>query len=122
MAPAYQRAYKSLQNESVFVRIHTLANQMTDSRCPADPAEDSIGRILRERHPRVRLRKKFLSAPFLDQVTLGQLLADPFAITDFLAQCRRQPHCGDGSILSLRQVLEIEAAGYQEASTSRAVH
>jgi len=97
------------------------------SVCDLDPVPPacvtySIGRILRERHPQVRLRKKFLRAPFLDKVTLGQLLADPFAMADFLAECRRQPHCGDGSILSLRRVLEIEAAACRDVTSPSALH
>ncbi len=95
--------------------------------CDLDPVPPacvkySIRRILRERHPQVRLRKKFLRAPLLDMVTLGQLLADPFAMADFLAECRRQPHCGDGSILSLRRVLEIEAAACRDSESVSALH
>lgn len=101
------------------MRDHSMAHP---AAVQTDPAQRSIGRILRERHPQARLRQKFLAAPFLDQVTLGELLAGPFAMADFLAQCRRHPHCGDGSILSLRKVLEDEAAALQAATPLTPVH
>ncbi|MDP2086277.1 MAG: hypothetical protein Q8K20_13840 [Gemmobacter sp.] len=43
-------------------------------------------------------------------------------MADFLAQCRRHPHCGDGSILSLRKVLEDEAAALLAAAPLNLVH
>ncbi len=72
------------------------------------PAQCSIAQILRDRHPKVRVRREFLESPLLERVTLEQLVSDAFALSDFLDACRHLPHCGETSIRRLREVLKTE--------------
>jgi hypothetical protein len=71
-------------------------------------AQCSIAQILQDRHPKVRVRREFLESPLLKRVTLEQLVADAFALSDFLDACRHLPHCGETSIRRLREVLKAE--------------
>jgi len=73
-------------------------------------AQCSIAQILRDRHPKVRVRREFRESPLLERVTLQQLLSDAFALSDFLDACRDLPHCGETSIRRLREVLKTELA------------
>ena len=75
----------------------------------------TIRQLLEQRFPEVQLRKRFKEIPYLDQVTLQQVLDDPFALHDFLAECRRHPQCGDTSIQRLRGVIECAAASLEVA-------
>ncbi|PZX45943.1 hypothetical protein LY56_01506 [Roseinatronobacter thiooxidans] len=91
-------------------------------------AQCSIAQILRDRHPKVRVRREFLESPLLERVTLEQLVSDAFALSDFLDACRHLPHCGETSIRRLREVLKTElsllrsrnAAAAQAAITASA--
>jgi len=70
------------------------------------PKEDwSISKLLTVQYPDVPLRKRFRQTPILEQVTLRQVLQGPFALQDFLDQCRREPQCGDMTIRHLRDVI-----------------
>jgi hypothetical protein len=69
-------------------------------------AKWTIRQLLRWRYPETGLRKRFKEDPFLDQVTLGQVLCSPFALSDFLSACRTLPQCGETSIKLLRAVIE----------------
>lgn len=64
---------------------------------------------LAQKYPEAGLRRRFQNDPYLDQVTLGQVLQDPFALSDFLMMCRRLPQCGDASVDLLRRILESAA-------------
>jgi hypothetical protein len=70
----------------------------------------TIGQILRA-NPHNKLRKQFLNDPYLDQITLGELLSVPFAMANFLENCRKIPHCGDTSLKRLRETVEMAANG-----------
>jgi len=69
----------------------------------------TISKLLTERFPDVRLRQRFKQAPYLEQVTLRQVLKGPSALQDFLEHCRQEPACGDLSIKRLREVIEYTA-------------
>jgi hypothetical protein len=80
------------------------------------PLEDwTIAQLLRFRYPDTRLRQRFQEEPYLDQVTLGQVLGSPFALNDFLAACRSLPQCGETSINRLRAVIENASRGLEAA-------
>jgi hypothetical protein len=76
----------------------------------AVPAEDwTILQLLTVSYPNVRLRQKFKQSPYLNEVTLQKVLDGPFALNDFLDQCRYEPHCGVKSVMRLRDVIERAA-------------
>ncbi len=70
----------------------------------------TMGRMLRA-NPHKKLRQEFLNSPYLDQIKFGDLFADPFAMEDFLQNCRRLPHCGEISIRRIREVIKVAADG-----------
>jgi len=70
----------------------------------------TMGRMLRA-NPHKKLRQEFLNSPYLDQIKFGDLFADPFAMEDFLQNCRRLPHCGEISIRRIREVIKLAADG-----------
>ncbi|PWK62645.1 hypothetical protein [Roseicyclus mahoneyensis] len=76
----------------------------------AVPSEDwTILKLLTVAYPNVPLRQKFRQSPYLKEVTLRQVLDGPFALNDFLDQCRRESHCGGTSVMRLRDVIEHAA-------------
>ena len=76
----------------------------------AAPMEDwTISQLLNEGFPGVALRQRFRLTPYLEQVTLREVLEGPFALQRFLEECRRQPQCGDTSVKRLREVIERAA-------------
>jgi hypothetical protein len=76
----------------------------------AKPMQDmTIAQILQTEYPNARLRKQFMADPYLDQVTLGELLGSPFALHEFLERCMKLPHCGETSINRLRDVIKKAA-------------
>lgn len=77
--------------------------------------EWTIGQLLRRRYPEVRLRKRFLADPYLEQITLEETLRNPFALNDFLTACRKLPQCGESSINLLRAVIEDATLHVQTA-------
>lgn len=89
------------------VRRQNAAGDVADQIIPSESW--TIGRLLREKYPEAGLRRRFQNDPYLDQVTLGQVLQDPFALSDFLMMCRRLPQCGDASVDLLRRILESAA-------------
>lgn len=70
----------------------------------------SVAHVLRERYPHVSLRSAVRGNPFLDSVTVGDVLADSFSLEEFLATCRTLPNCGETQVARLRAVLEDIAA------------
>jgi len=82
------------------------------------PAQCSIAQILRDRHPKVRVRREFRESPLLERVTLEQLVSDAFALSDFLDACRQVPHCGETSIRRLRKVLKTELSMLRSHNTA----
>ncbi|MCH8466861.1 MAG: hypothetical protein LAT78_09885 [Roseinatronobacter sp.] len=66
----------------------------------------TIGQLLRYLGPETRLRKRFREDPFLNKVTLGELIYSPFALADFMTACKKLPHCGDASLGRLRDIIE----------------
>jgi len=75
----------------------------------------SIGRILRELYPESGLRQRFRNEPYLDEVSLRQVLNSPFAMTEFLVRCRSLPQCGEVSINRLHDMIKWAS----EASAAR---
>ena len=71
----------------------------------------TIAQILHYMGPAAGFRKAFREDPYLHQVTLGQLLRSPFALSDFMLTCRSLPQCGDTSIARMRTVIENAAQG-----------
>jgi len=67
----------------------------------------TIGQLVRQMGPLAGLRKRFREDPYLDDVTLCQLIRCKTALENFLAQCRCRPHCGDTSVARLRAVIEL---------------
>lgn len=73
----------------------------------ASPIEDwTIGTVLKVLYPEVRLRKRVKQMPYLEQVTLRQVLDGTLPLDSFLAQCGREPQCGELSVKRLRDVIE----------------
>jgi hypothetical protein len=83
----------------------TGASEMVDSL-----GNWTIGQLLRERFAKVPIRKRFRETPYLERVTLSEVLEGPFALHHFLEECRRHPQCGDTTIARLRGVIESAAA------------
>jgi len=65
----------------------------------------SIAQILLTRHPK-GFRRPFVENPYLAQITLRKVLSSPFALSDFVVNCRRLPHCGEVTITRLLAVIE----------------
>ncbi|MCH8466066.1 MAG: hypothetical protein LAT78_05785 [Roseinatronobacter sp.] len=82
----------------------------TDEGIISNPYENwTIGEILRYLGPSSGFRTQFRESSYLDEVTLGHLLSSPFALNDFMANCRKLPHCGEATITRLRAVIEHAA-------------
>jgi hypothetical protein len=77
-----------------------------------DALEDlTIDRLLKVHFPETRFTQAFRKAPFLQKVTLGQVMASPLALYDFLAECRTMPGFGEAALTRLRWVIEKASAG-----------
>jgi hypothetical protein len=77
-----------------------------------DALEDlTIDRLLKDHFPETRFTKVFRKAPFLQLVTLGQVMSSPLALYDFLAECRTMPGFGEAALTRLRRVIEKASAG-----------
>lgn len=70
----------------------------------------SIAQIL-QIHTSKGFRQPFIDNPYLEQVTLREVVSSPFAMCDFLRCCRMLPHCGEVTIIRLCAVIENVAAG-----------
>ena len=72
----------------------------------------TVGRVLREAHPALRLRERVRDHPLFERVTLSTLIDDPLSLDGFLTECRLLPQCGEAQVARLRKVLgeEIRAA------------
>lgn len=83
----------------------------TEDHLPlSSPMEDwTISQLLKVLFPDVRLRQRFRLLPYLEQVTLRQVLDSTLSLEHFLEQCGRQPQCGDLSVKRLRDVIEQTA-------------
>lgn len=68
----------------------------------------TVGRLLREAYPHLRLRERVVNHPFLETVTVRDLLTGFAAVELFLAECRMLPQCGDTQIIRLRDALQAE--------------
>jgi hypothetical protein len=71
----------------------------------------TMGQILRVVGPSIGLRNRLLNDPYLDQVRLGQVIADPLAQAEFMLNCRQLPGCGNRAIERIRAITEILARG-----------
>lgn len=69
----------------------------------------SIAQILRYRHSK-GFRQGFMENPYLEKITLRQVVSSPLAMGNFLQSCRGLPHCGDTTIHRLFAVIETLAA------------
>jgi len=69
----------------------------------------SMAQILRLRHSK-GFRRPFIDNPYLEQITLRQVLSSPLAMSEFLQRCRSLPHCGETTINRLLGVIENLAA------------
>ena len=74
----------------------------------------TIGQIVRHQGPASKLRKRFREEPYLDTITLAQLIGSPFALEEFMTVCRKLPHCGTISMIRLRALIESAAQGQIE--------
>ena len=68
----------------------------------------SIARILRHGHSE-GFRQGFIDNPYLEQITLRQVLSSPLAMGDFMLRCRGLPHCGEKTLNRLLAVIESVA-------------
>lgn len=94
-----------------------------DSTCvgTAPIMDCSIAQVLRMRHSK-GFRKPFIDNPYLEQVTLRQILSGPLAISDFLQRCRGLPHCGETTITRLLAVIESAAADQDDQNAGLRRH
>jgi hypothetical protein len=65
----------------------------------------SMAQILRMQHSK-EFRKPFIDNPYLEQITLRQVVSSPIAMCDFLQHCRSLPHCGDTALKRLCEVIK----------------
>lgn len=54
-------------------------------------------------------RQPFIDNPYLEQITLRQLLSSPLAMGDFLQRCRALPNCGEAQMSLLLAAIELVA-------------
>lgn len=85
----------------------------------------SVGRLLRMRHAHVPLREAVRNSPYLDRVTIAEVVASPFSLERFLDECRSMPQCGETQIRRLRMVLQelfTQLAPVADQTAAAAVH
>ncbi len=66
----------------------------------------TISRALRELFPDAKLRAGFRAQPYLETVTVGEVLASGLSTERFFSECRALPSCGEVQIKRLRRILE----------------
>jgi hypothetical protein len=66
----------------------------------------TISRALRELFPDAKLRAGFRAQPYLETVTVGEVLASGLSTEKFFSECRALPSCGEVQIKRLRSILE----------------
>lgn len=81
----------------------------------------TMTRLLKVRYPHVSFREAFLSNPYLEQISLAEVLETPAKVLSFLEDCRQLPHCGAKQLGNLRHIvfeLQAEFQHPQERQTA----